>query len=74
MITTNKTVTSIEGLLPTVKESQVFAYTLRRAISSPRLFNVVAVDKQGEPLVVVESDLEFDDAAEEVEKRNKSFV
>lgn len=57
----------------TIEPSEICAYTLRRAISSPRMMNVVAVDKEGELLFVLESDMEFDDAAELVEKKNKAL-
>lgn len=49
---------------------EIYAYTLMRAISSPRLLNICAVNKKGELIVVVESDLEFDDAATQVEQLN----
>jgi hypothetical protein len=53
---------------------QISGYTLMRAISSPRLLNVCAVDKKGSLLVVVESDLEFDDAVAQVELLNKELI
>lgn len=49
---------------------EIYAYTLMRSISSPRLLNICAVNKKGELIVVVESDLEFDDAATQVEYLN----
>ena len=52
---------------------QIYAYTLMRAVSSPRLLNVCAVNKKGELIVVVESDLEFDEASTQVEQLNLSL-
>lgn len=49
---------------------EIFAYTLRRSFASNTLFNVVAVDKKGEYISVVETDLSFDDAADKVEELN----
>jgi nitrate reductase NapAB chaperone NapD len=57
----------------TTAKRQIFAYTLMRSVSSPRLLNVCAVDKKGGLIVVVESDLEFDDAVEQVEKLNSEL-
>lgn len=53
-----------------LSDDAVYAYTLRRAISSPSLVNVVAVSKEGESLFVVEADLEFDAGAGIVEEFN----
>lgn len=49
---------------------EIFAYTLRRSILSKQLMNVVAVDKKGELLAVVEVDLPFDSAVEIVDTLN----
>lgn len=66
-----KTAKPRESTLAINKE--IYAYTLMRAISSPRLLNICAVNKKGELIVVVESDLEFDDASAQVEHLNISL-
>lgn len=54
-------------------EKEIYAYTLMRSVCSQRLFNVCAVDEEGEFIVVVESDLDFDTAAAQVETLNGTF-
>jgi hypothetical protein len=49
---------------------QIYAYTLRRSFADNLLFNVVAVDKKGEFISVVETDLTFDEAADKVKELN----
>jgi len=44
----------------------IHEYTLQRSIASPRLVNVVALDKKGKVLAVIKADIDFDTGAEMV--------
>jgi len=49
---------------------QIYAHTLVRSLADRTLVNVVAVDKKGELITVVEVDLSFEEGAEMVEALN----
>lgn len=59
----------IYGTVQVLKD-KIAGYILRRSYTSPMLVNVIAVNSNDEMLVVVESDLPFDEGAEMVEKLN----
>lgn len=56
-----------------VIHDSIAGYTLRRALSSPRLVDVVAMNAKGEMLTVVESDMEFDVGSACIEALNKDI-
>lgn len=51
----------------------IFEYTMQRSIASPRLVNVVALDKRGKVLAVLKADTDFDTGAEMVEIMNAAI-
>lgn len=51
----------------------IYEYTLQRSIASPRLVNVVALDKRGKVLAVLRADTDFDTGAEMVQIMNNSL-
>lgn len=57
-----------------VNPEQIVGFKLYRSPSNQRLFNVVAYGKKEELLAVVETDLQFDEAAELVEVLNAGRV
>lgn len=57
-----------------VVNGKIAGYTLRRSTSSPRLLCVVGCNEDGEMLVVVESDVEFDKAVELMEELNANLT
>jgi hypothetical protein len=52
---------------------KIYAHTLVRSIADRTLVNVVAVDKKGELITVVEVDLSFEEGAEMVEALNRDL-
>lgn len=52
---------------------QIYAHTLVRSFSDRTLVNVVAVDKKGELITVVEVDLSFEEGADMVEALNRDL-
>jgi len=53
-----------------IDASLIHEYTLQRSLASPRLVNVVALDKRGKVLAVLRADTDFDSGAEMVEAMN----
>lgn len=49
---------------------KIYAHTLVRSLADRTLVNVVAVDKKGELITVVEVDLSFEEGADMVEALN----
>jgi hypothetical protein len=64
----------VEDEVTTVDTKQVTAYTIRRSVSSPYLFTVIAVNHEGEGLFVVESDITFESAQKITETHNSKPV
>lgn len=58
--------------IESVDESLVSHYSIRRSVSSPYLFTVVAMDSKNEGLYVVESDVTFEIAQKLVEDFNST--
>jgi len=56
-----------------IVNKQIYAYTLTRSFSDFTLVNVVAVDKKGEILAVVEADMSFEEGADMVEALNRDL-
>ncbi len=57
-----------EDTTEVVDESLVASYAIRRSIASFQLYTVVALDKEGTPLFIVESDVDFDIAQKLVDE------
>jgi len=51
----------------------IYEYALQRSLSSPRLVNVVALDRKGKVLAVLKVDTDFDSGAEMVEIMNAAI-
>jgi len=51
----------------------IHEYTMQRSLSSPRLVNVVALDRKGKVLAVLKADTDFEVGAELVEIMNDSL-
>jgi len=51
----------------------IHEYTLQRSIASPRLVNVVALDRKGKVLAVLKADADFEAGAEMVEIMNAAI-
>lgn len=58
--------------LPITLES-IRGFNIMRSTQSPRLFNVVAVNKNGKVLAVAEVDKDYDSAVSFVEALNKTI-
>lgn len=56
-----------------IVNKKIYAHTLLRSFSDRQLVNVVAVDKKGELITVVEVDLSFEEGADMVEALNASL-
>jgi hypothetical protein len=76
----NTTVSSVVSKVKKSTESdikiinkQIYAYTLTRSFSDFTLVNVIAVDKKGELLAVVEADVSFEQGADMVEALNSEL-
>jgi len=52
----------------------IYEYALQRSLASPRLVNVVALDRKGKVLAVLKADTDFDSGAEMVEVMNDSLT
>lgn len=60
-------------VLAPIKESDIAGYRVFRSPSNFTRFNVVAIDSSSEPLFVLMSDLELEEAMIAAEERNKTF-
>jgi len=60
-------------LVKPIDASLIHEYTLHRSIASPRLVNVVALDRKGKVLAVLKADTDFEVGAEMVEVMNTAI-
>jgi hypothetical protein len=51
----------------------IYEYTLQRSLASPRLMNIVALDRKGKVLAILKADTNFEVGAEMVEVMNESL-
>lgn len=59
--------------LPSISEDEVAGFTIKRSLEDISLFDVFAVDKEGNMLYCAEVDLDFDTASACVEAANSTF-